>query len=128
VLNSRAWVFQEYYLAPRTLHFTEHKLFWECKSAYACETFPDSYDDGTDSISALKNAWNKPDRNMTQCWGAVVQGYSGGNVTFHKDKLVAVSGIARLFAERFGTTYLAGLWKEICSYNYVGMQKTYQAL
>jgi hypothetical protein len=24
VLNSRAWVFQEYYLAPRTLHFTEH--------------------------------------------------------------------------------------------------------
>jgi hypothetical protein len=32
--------------------------------------------------------------------------------TLRKDKLVAVSGVARLFAAKFGTTYLAGMWKE----------------
>ncbi|GAW19314.1 hypothetical protein ANO14919_088000 [Xylariales sp. No.14919] len=40
-LLSRAWVFQERFLAPRTLHFTDTQLFWECEDSRACETFPD---------------------------------------------------------------------------------------
>jgi hypothetical protein len=28
VLSLRAWVYQEYFLAPRTLHFTENQLSW----------------------------------------------------------------------------------------------------
>jgi hypothetical protein len=45
-LNSRAWVYQESFLAPRTLSFTAHELFWECISSMTCETFPDSYNYG----------------------------------------------------------------------------------
>lgn len=39
-LNKRAWVLQERILAPRTLHFCETQLFWECRQSHACEIFP----------------------------------------------------------------------------------------
>lgn len=38
--------------------------------------------------------------------------YSNGTVTFRRDKLVGLSGVARLFAARFGTSYLVEMWKE----------------
>ncbi|KAF3067289.1 hypothetical protein GL218_08627 [Daldinia childiae] len=39
-LVSRAWCFQERFLAPRTLHFAEPQIFWECQAMSRCETFP----------------------------------------------------------------------------------------
>ncbi|KAF7946639.1 hypothetical protein EAE96_009632 [Botrytis aclada] len=41
-LARRAWAVQERILAPRTLHFTESQLFWECRTKQACETFADT--------------------------------------------------------------------------------------
>jgi hypothetical protein len=116
VLSSRAWVFQEYFLAPRTLHFTAHQLVWDCRSSRTCETFPGGFNSGYPTLTALKTSimLNGPNINddIADKWGQVVAGYSGGSVIFRKDKVVALSGVARLFAERFGTTYLAGMWKE----------------
>ena len=40
-LLGRAWCFQERFISPRTLHFNDTQLFWECQENYACETFPD---------------------------------------------------------------------------------------
>ncbi|KAI1777266.1 heterokaryon incompatibility protein-domain-containing protein [Hypoxylon cercidicola] len=40
-LVSRAWCFQERFLAPRTVHFAETQVFWECQEMNCCETFPD---------------------------------------------------------------------------------------
>jgi Heterokaryon incompatibility protein (HET) len=39
-LESRGWRYQERYLAPRTLYFTEREVYWECHHTNACETFP----------------------------------------------------------------------------------------
>ncbi|KAI1655586.1 heterokaryon incompatibility protein-domain-containing protein [Daldinia decipiens] len=39
-LVSRGWCFQERFLAPRTLHFAEPQVFWECQVMSRCETFP----------------------------------------------------------------------------------------
>ncbi|KAH7077961.1 heterokaryon incompatibility protein-domain-containing protein [Paraphoma chrysanthemicola] len=39
-LNTRGWVAQERYLSPRTLHFTQHVLFWECYQCLTSESFP----------------------------------------------------------------------------------------
>jgi hypothetical protein len=50
-----------------------------------------------------------------QDWYAVVQLYSMGNLTFSKDKLVALSGIAQTIvaveSSKLGDGYLAGLWQ-----------------
>jgi hypothetical protein len=113
VLDSRAWAFQETFLAPRTLYFTAHQLLWECISARACETFPASYEDGTITRPAGRIAiWDNPTSSLTHKWESIVTAYSGKKVTFREDKLIALSGIARLFAAKFGVTYLAGMWKE----------------
>lgn len=114
VLNSRAWVYQERFLAPRSLHFTAHQLAWECVSSRACETFPDSFIDNTVTAPAVStcDSWNDTAQDIADKWAIVVSGYSSRSVTFSRDKLVAISGVSRLFAAKFGTTYLAGMWKE----------------
>ncbi|PSS00831.1 heterokaryon incompatibility protein-domain-containing protein [Coniella lustricola] len=41
-LNRRGWVKQERVLAPRTIHFGQDQVYWECKMLQACESQPDS--------------------------------------------------------------------------------------
>ncbi|KAF9632499.1 Heterokaryon incompatibility [Lasiodiplodia theobromae] len=36
-LNSRAWAMQERLLAPRTLHFTRKRLYWDCGHSFTWE-------------------------------------------------------------------------------------------
>lgn len=36
-LSDRGWTLQENLLSPRTLHFTEAEITWECASATRCE-------------------------------------------------------------------------------------------
>jgi hypothetical protein len=45
-------------------------------------------------------------------WRVVVETYSGCNLTFEKDKLVAISGIARMMKEDLKCEYLAGMWRK----------------
>jgi Heterokaryon incompatibility protein (HET) len=40
-LNTRGWVFQERFLAPRKLSFGAKQLFWECAEFQASESFPE---------------------------------------------------------------------------------------
>lgn len=40
LLNKRAWVLQERLLAPRTVYFTERKVFWGCPQLLGSETDP----------------------------------------------------------------------------------------
>jgi hypothetical protein len=113
VLDTRGWIFQERFLAPRTLYFTPHQLYWECVTGKACETFPNSYHDALSTLPAIKFVnWNRQDLTVARRWGGTATEYSGKTTTFPRDRLMAISGIARLFATKFGTTYLAGLWKE----------------
>lgn len=44
-------------------------------------------------------------------WPQIIQLYSAANLTFGKDKLVALSGIARIAYNETGDQYLAGLWR-----------------
>lgn len=43
-------------------------------------------------------------------WYMLVMDYSGRHLTNARDRLPAISGIARIISERFGWTYVAGLW------------------
>ncbi|KAN0117032.1 Heterokaryon incompatibility protein (HET) domain containing protein [Hyaloscypha variabilis] len=113
VLKTRAWAFQESLLAPKTISFTSRQLVWECISTRACETFPNSYDVGTVTYPSVRTEyWDNPRRSISMKWSSLLMDYTEKKVTFDKDRLVALSGLARLFAAKFGTTYVAGLWKE----------------
>ncbi|KAJ9616433.1 hypothetical protein H2200_000151 [Cladophialophora chaetospira] len=39
-LHARGWVLQERLLSPRTIHFGQEQIFWECRCQMACEAYP----------------------------------------------------------------------------------------
>lgn len=58
LLNQRAWVCQER-ISPRTSHFSDTQLFWECQELSASENYPSGLPDWAfpiwcDDTSALK--------------------------------------------------------------------------
>ena len=44
-LHTRGWVLQERLLSPRTIHFGQEQMFWECRTNMACEAYPESIPD-----------------------------------------------------------------------------------
>jgi hypothetical protein len=45
-------------------------------------------------------------------WHAILLGYSSREITFHSDRLPAISGLATLIANHLNGHYLAGIWWE----------------
>jgi hypothetical protein len=113
ILQTRASVFQERLLAPRLLHLGAAEIAWECRSLCASETFPSGIIDGSTTIPGVgARLFKEGDvRNLMKEWSSITHGYSFGKLTFHRDKLIALSGISKLFAAWHNTQYLAGLWK-----------------
>jgi hypothetical protein len=111
-LMQRGWALQERLLPPRTLHFALTEVFWECHSKVACETFPEQ------CPPPLGYFKKKP----TSMWNWIVERYSPCKLTKPKDKLIAISGLARIIQQHTGDQYVAGMWREdlelqLCWYN-----------
>jgi Heterokaryon incompatibility protein (HET) len=110
-LTVRAWVLQERCLARRTLHFGSSQISFECLDVFETE-------DGYRCTEHMFNVDEIPAQQTRQRfyrgskrWNDLVQDYSERKLTKESDKLPALSGLARLFQERYGDQYLAGLWK-----------------
>ncbi|UPK95583.1 hypothetical protein LCI18_006518 [Fusarium solani-melongenae] len=124
-LHKRGWVFQECLLAPRVLYFTKNQLMWECFHETKCEGFPN----GMHHHESLKDlAWfggsERGHDGRHTCartgemtlqthvlWNNLLERYTSCDLTLHKDRLPAFSGIADLFAHFTGDEYQAGLWR-----------------
>ncbi|KAH7386946.1 heterokaryon incompatibility protein-domain-containing protein [Phaeosphaeria sp. MPI-PUGE-AT-0046c] len=132
-LNKRGWVFQERLLAPRILHFSHDQVFWECRETRACEVYPGGHHSlrradcpiakfksyfrgGTlTELSTSHSAtdlepYNKEDYH--NLWRRMVESYSSTQLTNPLDKLVALSGVAKVVSTFLGATYVAGMWRE----------------
>jgi len=128
-LLSRAWVQQERMLSPRILYFGGSEIHWECCSFEAAEAWPrgsPSGDHGFDEVYPLKAAfessirpfknWGRDDWNefSYELWhNGIFREYTAAALTYEKDRLVALAGIADVIQKRTGMTYIAGLWKEL---------------
>ncbi|KAI3339984.1 HET-domain-containing protein [Ustulina deusta] len=119
-LLDRAWVYQERLLSPRILHFHNNELSWECAHHSACECGDDVKSSMEIYLSSFKrpkvehaSALTKTDTlAMADRWHQIVQEYSGLKMTFQKDALSALSGLARQMSEhREGEQYIVGLWE-----------------
>ncbi|KAF8848137.1 HET-domain-containing protein [Acephala macrosclerotiorum] len=120
-LGRRAWAFQERLLAPRTLYFSESQIFWGCQQLEACESFPDGMPpavcmdinfhthDGGIASNPTMHGLLKTRRGI---WSDAVLAYSIGLLTKQEDKLVAISGVARLMQEVEFDMYHAGVWRK----------------
>ena len=114
-LSTRAWVLQEKLLSPRTLHFREDRISWECQKAVSLTEFmPDSianserrgFDCLYQSDYNILGGPREYDRYVTE--------YSDRDLSHpREDKLVAFSAIARRCALGFGDDdkYCAGLFR-----------------
>jgi len=106
-LAKRCWVVQERILAHRTLHFTRTQLFWECHEKDICETFPEEL---PPEFSLNFHITKRPLTEKN--WHRIVSAYSSAKLTYSKDKLIAISGIARLIQLRTKDQYIAGMWRK----------------
>jgi hypothetical protein len=126
-LLTRAWAYQERLLATRVLHYLTNELFWECRSAIRCEC--GVYVPGAKLREHSKRGFskviqrNKADSSklniepwrwtviQLKMWPQIVAEYSARDLTFRKDRLPALSGVARrLHMSNPSMQYLAGLW------------------
>ena len=106
-LAGRAWALQERLLSPRTLHFSKTELFWECRHCDASESFPERL-----PKFEHQHIFHRDRKPISEIWHTIVTLYTGAQLTFAKDKMVAISGIAQKAFEENGDQYLAGLWRK----------------
>jgi hypothetical protein len=101
-LFSRAWIFQERYLAPRTVHFHPSELVFECRAGLRCE------------CTGLDHFTKNPVRNFEEIsflsWYSVVEEFTSMKLTYPSDRLEALMGVAKIFSLKLGCAYLKGLW------------------
>lgn len=142
-LNNRGWVFQERFLACRVLHFGQYQIGWECQVSEAMEAFPGglppSLTVGSRSKPGNHEALRKAsqavlspaqivqngllvsspaaDIRFAEWWNLLIEDYSRCKFTFTKDKLIALSGVAKYVAKsRPADRYLAGMWQSCMVY------------
>jgi len=130
-LSKRGWCLQERLLAQRTVHFTHTSIVWECNECtepeaslsslarFALKPLEDiktkqmmvspsvrTYSPDKQDITSVQKLWHD--------WKIIVSLYAATQLTYQKDKLVAISGVARRFEQlhsKCGGDYLAGLWQ-----------------
>ncbi|MBE3043726.1 HET domain-containing protein [Candidatus Bathyarchaeota archaeon] len=128
-LIRRAWFFQECFLSQRVLLFTASELAWRCSARTACqcrgsqndaspENPPGSIGSrvanprGYHNTTALQTALQESGKvEVSQRWLSLVSDYSMLNMTFERDVLPALSGLAKVFGRLLETQYRAGIWE-----------------
>lgn len=112
-LNERAWVMQERLLAPRLVEVVDGEVFWTCAAGNASFTHPRIEPRSTENrLRSLKN--RQLDAVMPTDypgWLDIVKLYISRRLTYNKDRLPALAGIARRTAALLGEEYVAGFFR-----------------
>ena len=112
---------QERLLSPRTLHYSEGQMYWECQNIVLGEDgsilermFPQVQTIVESRQKAMQIATNPTDVSSLYIldeWLKLVEVFCTRKLTMDYDKLVAISGLASIVAEKSRDQYCAGLWK-----------------
>ncbi|KAK3366688.1 heterokaryon incompatibility protein-domain-containing protein [Lasiosphaeria ovina] len=108
-LDDRAWTLQEGVLARRILTYTKHELRWTCVSGTACECglFGEFAADPFRSVFSVTE-----ETEVHRLWYQVLERYTRRQITYVKDRLPALSGIAKVVQAISRSEYVAGLWSK----------------
>ena len=146
-IEERAWTLQESFLSPRMLVFGSQGVYWSCRTIHQDRTFgfPHAYESTATSTNRLRfrnvtvaqgasSARNLPGNT----WLSMVEQYTSRKLTYTKDKLPAIAGLAEYCAKHMNDEYLAGhfrssflsslLWRrDVTHAPLISRSKTYRA-
>jgi hypothetical protein len=111
-LDGRAWALQELELSTRLARFTRGEIQWHCKKKRSCEcrtALLPSHSIFSQNRDQSMDGWRD---SLFYGWHQLVQDYSSRKLTYLKDKVPALAGLATKFGTMTQYTYIAGLWKE----------------
>jgi hypothetical protein len=114
-LNRRGWVLQERILALRIIHFTQDQVFWECRTHAASGIFPKKLPSHLQKYHNMRNQLFHPQpADFYIVWADMIRSYTNAELTFTRDKLVAISGLAsqRQSLNEHPSRYVAGMWED----------------
>ncbi|KAK0645401.1 heterokaryon incompatibility protein-domain-containing protein [Cercophora newfieldiana] len=104
-ISKRGWTLQEELLSTRYVKFTADDVQWKCNSGTECMCR---------QPTAAEKPFVRPDETYLQCreeWLNVVEGFAHRLFSDDRDRLQALSGLARMSQIRIQSTYLAGNWR-----------------
>lgn len=105
---NRGWVLQERVLSRRMIYYTKEKIYWSCFETTGEE-------EGGDPVRATRDSLYSMIMGRTkahQVWAEIVSEYVRCNVSFHKDRLEAISGLSQKLQRRFPLKIYAGITDE----------------
>lgn len=108
-LSQRGWVLQERLASPRTIHFMS-TIVWECRESRASQASPALCRLVPEKIWQGRNLHSNRSGSFS-IWDETVEVYSQCHLTKPEDKLVAISGLARIMQTFTKCDYLAGMWR-----------------
>ncbi|KAL9620021.1 MAG: hypothetical protein Q9160_005398 [Pyrenula sp. 1 TL-2023] len=126
-LTQRGWVLQERLLSRRVIHFGRQQVLWECRLKDTMEVLTQGLLPGRNAMKSRVKELDlekfvmfsfepgkQPEKHLwlAVLWAHLIERYSNALLTYPRDKLVALSGIAAKMAEDSGSRYVAGLWQD----------------
>lgn len=106
-LDKRGWTLQERMLSPRLLIYGTEQVRWHCQSEDHVDGWTlEQRDDGFRSFTAFTASDSKG-----WGWRDLVSHYTTRHLTDPRDKLLALSAVARRCGQTTGDFYVAGLWR-----------------
>jgi hypothetical protein len=124
-LNKRAWTLQERMFSRRILYFTEDQMIWQCRKRFFAEDgqysqqeegYTEKWSRGIVDILSFgprfvgKEKKPAPHSIPSTGWYALLKEYTQRKLTYPKDLLPAISGLAREIHHLTNIRYVAGLW------------------
>lgn len=108
-LSRRGWILQERVLSRRVLHISGDATGFICSCSESIDSirWPMPLNDSHFRLT-LPHVHDVV--RLLIDWYMLVLDYSGRHLTNARDRLPAISGVARIISERFNWTYVAGLW------------------
>jgi hypothetical protein len=136
-LSQRAWAYQERLLSPRTVHFADDMLYWECSSMTTNEVGGRMTGlESTEVVHTVKallsgraiespsetmmsnanNTTHASESRLRITWYNIVKRFTRCYLTYPGDILPALQGVARRMQSLRQCSYYTGLWKDtLCS-------------
>lgn len=107
-------------LAPRFLHFLKQELAWDCRTVSTCECGDQARDTGaTGSMGYAKRALASESQSaspdeVAAVWRTMVSAYTRLYLSYEKDRLPAIAGVAQMFEKTRGldSRYYEGIWSD----------------
>jgi len=108
-VDFRGWTYQEELLSTRHLKFTKNDIQWRCGAGGACTC-------GGLPWASTEDEWGSKSTYDPNQWSRIVNNFSARSFTVNTDRLLALSGVARVTASKLrargvDATYAAGLWR-----------------